>query len=124
MKILVIGDNSSLANAAANQLRQIREYSIVTTAWPASDLEHLPGIDLLVIYTDHDLDLVALRRLRFTTRLPILLIAPPVDDLTVVQFYAAGVDDHLVAPVSQELLAAKLRVWERWLTRLASAHYH
>jgi CheY-like chemotaxis protein len=59
--------------------------------------------------------------LRQTTRLPILLVAHTVDEATLVRFYAIGLDDHLPPPHSAPLLAAKLRAWERWVERVASA---
>jgi DNA-binding response OmpR family regulator len=62
--------------------------------------------------------------LRQATRLPILLIAPALDETTLVQLYAMGLDDHLPAPHSTPLLAAKLRAWERWIERVASVLYN
>jgi len=121
MKILALNDAPDSARLLIDHLRQIDyEHIVVTASWPAYPSALLEDTDLILLNLYNGVDFDELVRLRRATKLPILLIAAIEDERSLVLLYAAGVDDHLVQPVSYPLLDAKLRVWQRWVVRLAS----
>ena len=125
MKILILSDDASLAEAVVRQVCEVSdEYTTLRSSWPNDDASLIGTVDFLLLCPSQSPEPETVRHLRRATKLPILLVAPPMTDNEIVDLYAMGVDDHLVAPVSLELLAAKLRVWERWVERLATVLYH
>jgi DNA-binding response OmpR family regulator len=57
------------------------------------------------------LDLIKGMRAEMVT--PIMLLTPPRSEENIVEAYKAGVDDHLIKPVSPSLFNAKVKVWLR-----------
>jgi two-component system response regulator MtrA len=69
--------------------------------------------DLLIIDVSlpevSTLDLI--KSLRAEMLIPILLLAPAWSEENVLAAYEAGIDDHLIKPVSPSLWLAKIKVW-------------
>jgi DNA-binding response OmpR family regulator len=125
MKILALNDTHDSVQLFIDHLRQSDlAHTVVTDSWPAYDSELLEETDFILLNFKKSIDFDELILLRHATKLPILIIAPIQDEATLVSLYIAGIDDHLVQPVSYPLLDAKLRVWQRWVERLASILYN
>lgn len=125
MNILILSDAPDLSEAVVAQICEAsNDYKTLRSSWPNYDASLIGDVNLLLLCLNDSPEPETMRHLRRATKLPILLVAPTLADSEVVELYAMGVDDHLVSPVSPALLAAKLRVWERWVARLATTLYH
>ena len=125
MNILILSNDADLSEAVAKQICEANnEYKTLRSPWPNFEASLIGNGDLLLLCLRKSPEPESLRQLRQATKLPILLVAPTLADSEVVELYAMGVDDHLISPISPELLAAKLRVWKRWVARLAMVLYH
>jgi len=121
MKILLIGDDPNSFQVIIEHLNQLGcNYQFDRGSWSLYNADLLNEIDLVLVNEYHVADSGKLARLRQQTSQPIFLLSTAQDDEILAQLYAVGVDDHLVLPVSYPILAAKLRVWQRWIVRSSS----
>ena len=83
------------ANALARWEKELPDLIVLDT-----DLGEAPALELI-------------KGLRAEALTPILLLVPDWQETTVLEAYEAGVDDHLMKPVSPSLLLAKVKAWLR-----------
>ena len=81
-----------------------------TEALPRWEKE-IPDLLLLDIHLSRTSTLELIRRLRGEMLIPIILLVPGWSGDEILEAYQAGIDDHLLKPVSPSLLQAKLKVW-------------
>ena len=81
-----------------------------TEALPRWEKE-IPDLLLLDIHLSRASTLELIRRLRGEMLIPIILLVPGWSGDEILEAYQAGIDDHLLKPVSPSLLQAKLKVW-------------
>jgi DNA-binding response OmpR family regulator len=58
------------------------------------------------------------RQIRHRFSNPLLVVIPPLDEECLLQIYDIGVDDCITSPIEPELLAAKVKSWLRWSTKM------
>jgi two-component system OmpR family response regulator len=125
MRILVISDDPDSAGELAEQVSQSGgEYSVNIASWPTYSPALLGDADLLLIHVHNVVSRNRIIKLREISKIPILLLSSIGEEEFLACLYAAGVDDYLALPISYPLLFAKLRVWQRWVVRLATVLYH
>ena len=81
-----------------------------TEALPRWEKE-IPDLLLLDIHLSRASTLELIRRLLGEMLIPIILLVPGWSGDEILEAYQAGIDDHLLKPVSPSLLQAKLKVW-------------
>jgi len=79
--------------------------------------KEIPDLILLDLNLPITSTLDVIRNLRKEMLVPIVLLASAWREEEILEAYQAGIDDHLLKPVSPSLLQAKIRVW---LKRAAS----
>ena len=122
-KILVVDDAygatqpnwAALGDSSSPELEIVQSASITALSPPAE-------FDLVVLAAhpakqerSFNGAIARCRQIRTQFAGPLLLLTPIHDEESLVQAYAAGVDECIVEPINMELLLAKVDAWLRWL---------
>jgi DNA-binding response OmpR family regulator len=116
-RVLIISDDAETARSWGFALQQS---GFETNRLSPSDVDDTsqrpePMHDLILIdvYAP-DIDrLLLIRRLREDATIPILLLLPNHDEMTMLEAYEADVDEVIIRPISFRLLRAKVAAWMR-----------
>jgi DNA-binding response OmpR family regulator len=119
-KILIISNRPTTGPLWVFALQQ-GQLNVVLETNPANALQRwekeIPDLIVLDLQLPEPPTLEFIRSLRAEMFIPILLLASAWNEDDVLEAYRAGIDDHLIKPVSASLVLAKIRAW---LKRAAS----
>jgi DNA-binding response OmpR family regulator len=113
-KVLIISNRPATGPLWAFSLQQ-EKWNIVLETNPEEALarweKEIPDLILLDVNLTRAATLELIKRLRGEMLIPIVLLSSGWGEEEILEAYRAGIDDHLVKPLSPSLLQAKLKVW-------------
>ena len=113
-KVLVVSNRPVTGPLWIFSLQQ-EKLNVVLETNPAEALlrweKEIPDLLLLDAHLSREATLELIRHLRGEMLIPIILLVSAWSGEEILEAYQAGIDDHLVKPVSPSLLQAKLKVW-------------
>ena len=113
-KVLIVSNKQNTGPLWVFSLQQ-QKLTAVMEPNPSNALQRwekeVPDLILLDLNLPNVSTLELIRSLRREMLIPILLLTSAWREEEVLEAYAAGIDDHLLKPVSPSLLQAKIKVW-------------
>ena len=115
-KVLIVSNQQTTGPLWVFSLQQ-QNLNVVLESNPANSVARweaeIPDLLVLDVNLPEAATLDLIKNLRAETLIPILLLTPFRSEKHILEAYQAGVDDHLVKPVSPSLFQAKIKVWLR-----------
>lgn len=113
-KVLIVSNRATTGPLWVFSLQQ-EKLNVVLETNPSNVLprweKEIPDLIILDLHLAEAPTLGLIKSLRAEALTPILLLTPARDEDYILETYQAGVDDHLVRPVSPSLLQAKIKAW-------------
>jgi DNA-binding response OmpR family regulator len=115
-KVLIVSNQQTTGPLWVFSLQQ-QKLNVALEAEPAHALVacevHSPDLIILDVNLAEMQTLELIKSLRAEMTTPIVLLTPMRTEDFLLEAYKAGVDDHLLKPVSPSLFQAKIKVWLR-----------
>ena len=115
-KVLIVSNKPTTGPLWVFSLQR-QKLNIVLETNPANALprweKEIPDLILLDLHLPKAPTLELIKNLRREMLIPLFLLASAWTEEDVLEAYEAGIDDHLLKPVSPSLLQAKIKVWLR-----------
>lgn len=116
-EILVVCNESSMAAVWGFLIRKQKLQPIIQTS-PENALTYCETNDPTLVILDLNLSksscMDLCRRMRIAVDNPILAFLPRYDEKLMINYYATGIDDCVVKPISPAVFSSKVKAWLRY----------
>jgi DNA-binding response OmpR family regulator len=114
--VLIVCNEPSTAPVWGYMIREKKLHAVIETD-PQNTIKHYrreqPALTIFDLKLNHSKILELCLKLRALSENPILLFLPSYDENLILEYYASGIDDCVVKPISPAVFYAKVKAWLR-----------